>query len=167
MLSKKVNMIVIIGSLWISQVSAIPDPASYIESVIDDNFRDRLGVNFYITGSSDITNKAELASITYDVTEDIGLTMGTSVVTPNIFHYVDLSLRNPWTLFSWQSSVEVGYGRFQDKQIPKSRISQSISLDYPLDESFSVQLMLKHFTKALNQIKLDNSFIAMGVGLRI
>ena len=138
-----------------------------VDTLLDESLRDRLGVTFYVTGSSDITSKAELAAIAYDLNEDMSIVMGTSVVAPKHFHYLDVSWRNPWTLFSWQSSLEVGFGRFFEDEIFKNRISQSISLDYPIDDNFSVQLMAKRFTKALHEWRLTDSILAMGVGLKI
>lgn len=141
--------------------------SSRINALFDHGLRDRLGVSFYVSDSSEITNKAELAAVAYDVNEDMSIVMGTSVTMPRQFHYVDVSWRNPWTLYSWQSSIELGIGRYFVDESLQSRISQSISFDYPLDRSYSLQLMMKRFTRALHSLTHDSNLFAMGLGMRI
>ena len=141
--------------------------SSRVNALFDSSLRDRLGVSFYVADSSEITSKAELAAVMYDVNEDMSIVMGTSMATPSQFHYVDLSWKNPWTLFSWQSSIELGIGRYFVDESLHSRISQSISFDYPIDNSYSLQLMLKRFTRALHSMTHENNLFAMGVGMRI
>lgn len=150
------------SSLW-----AQSSLSSQINNMFEDSFRDRLGLSFYVSDSSDVSNKAELAALMYDVNEDMTIIMGTSMASPSQFHYVDVSWRNPWTLFSWQSSLELGIGRYFMGESLCSRISQSISFDYPLDRTLSLQVMWKRFTRALHSLSHDSGMFAMGVGMRI
>ena len=150
-----------------NMITASTGVPSMVNYLFDEKLRDRLGVNFYVSGSSEITTKAELAALVYDLNEDMSIIMGTNMASPNQFHYLDVSWRNPWTFFSWQSSLELGIGRFLSNAELQSHVSQSISFDYPLDQSMSVQVMLKRFSRALDDLSLGTSIVAMGLGLRI
>lgn len=150
-----------------NMITAATGFPSMVNYLFDEKLRDRVGVNFYVSGSSEITTKAELAALVYDFNEDMSIIMGTSMASPNHFHYLDVSWRNPWTFFSWQSSLELGIGRYLSNAELQSHVSQSISFDYPLDQSMSVQVLLKRFSKAIDDLSLGSSIVAMGLGLRI
>ena len=133
-----------------------------------DHLSQRLGVNLYIGNSSEVTTRHEFAALTYDITPEFSLNIGTSVSQPESFHYIDLSMHNPWTIMSWQSSMELGVGRYNanDDALEK-RLSQSISLGYGIDDIFSLHIMLKRFSKALFDFDNADNLFAMGVGMRI
>lgn len=143
--------------------------ASNAEATIGDvdYFNQRFGLNLYISGASDVINRSEIASLSYDVSTRMSVIMGTSIADPKNFQYLDLSLQSPWTFLSWQGSLELGVGRFFDKEDYQNRLSQSVSLDYTLDEFFSLQIMLKRFTKSIYHLGVDERVVAMGIGMRI
>lgn len=133
-----------------------------------DHLSQRLGVNLYVGNSSEVTSRHEFAALSYDITPDFSLNIGTSVSQPENFHYVDLSVQCPWTILSWQSSMELGIGRYASADaVLENRLSQSISLDYGIDDVFSFRIMLKRFSKTLFNFNDVNNLLAMGVGMRI
>ena len=149
-----------------NMITASTGVPSMVNYLFDEKLRDRLGVNFYVSGSSEITTKAELAALVYDLNEDMSIIMGTNMASPNQFHYLDVSWRNPWTFFSWQLLGARHWTILSNAEL-QSHVSQSISFDYPLDQSMSVQVMLKRFNRALDDLSLGTSIVAMGLGLRI
>ena len=114
-----------------------------------DALDQRIAVNVYVTGDNAIMPRSEFAAISYDLSTDFSIVMGSSVSDPERFHYLDLSLHHPWTLFSWQTSFELGISRYMDNDMIKHRLSQSITLDYSLDEFFSLQILFKRFLGGL------------------
>lgn len=132
-----------------------------------DYLSERFAFNFFVGGASEITQRAEFASISYDITTDMSLIVGSSVVDPRYFHFFDLSIHNPWTIWSLQSSIELGFGQYADAESIKRRLSHSISFDYPLDPIFSLQLVYKRFATMPYTYKSVDHLIALGLGLRI
>ena len=149
----------------ISSLCAVAD--SFYGYDMDGYFSDRFAFNLYVGGASEITQRAEFASVSYDINTDVSIVMGSSVSDPRYFHYVDLSIHNPWTLWSLQSSFELGIGQYVDSETIKRRVSQSISFDYPLDPFFSLQLMIKRFTPSVQQFKSVDHLFALGLGMRV
>ncbi len=141
--------------------------SSFEDFDFSDYLSERFALNFYVGGASEITQRAEFASISYDINTDVSFIVGTSVVDPRYFHFFDLSIHNPWTLWSLQSSFELGFGQYADAESIKRRISQSISFDYPLDPIFSLQLVFKRFAAMSYSYKSVDHLIALGLGLRI
>ena len=154
--------------LALTSVLAASINAGMIERNVNfDYLADRVGVNLYVSGAKDFSQGSEFAALSYDISTSMRLIVGSSVSAPSAFHYLDLSMSNPWTFLSWQSSFELGLGRYCDEQTIKNRITQSISLDYPIDEFFSVQILLKRFATTLHKFSDSSNMLAMGVGMKI
>ena len=145
--------------------------SAYGNGLIDENILDgflqRLGVNFYVGGQSKVTQRAEFASLTYDLSPDLSIVLGTNITMPNQFHYIDMSLQNPWTLLSWSSSFELGMSHYISNSNITNEISQGVSFGYPLSDSLSIQVILKRFTSAIYKLDGSVNLIALGVGMRV
>ena len=145
--------------------------SAYGNGLIDENILDgflqRVGFNLYVGRQSKVTQRAEFASLTYDLSPDLSIILGSNITMPNQFHYVDMSIQNPWTLLSWNSSLELGMSHHRSENNAISEISQGVSFEYPLSNRLSIQLLLKRFTTAIYRLKGSVNLIALGIGMRV
>lgn len=137
-----------------------------VDGNILDGFLQRLGFNFYVGGQSKVTQRAEFAALTYDLSPDLSVVLGSNITMPNQFHYVDMSIQNPWTILSWNSSFELGMSHHISDTNITNEISQGVSFGYPVSDSFSIQVMLKRFTSAIYKMKGSLNLVAIGIGMR-
>ena len=138
-----------------------------IDENVLDGFMQRVGFNVYVGGQSKVTQRAEFAALSYDLSPDLSVVFGSNMTMPNQFHYIDMSIHNPWTLLSWNSSFELGMSHHISGRSTKNEISQGLSLGYPLDDSFTIQVILKRFTSAIHKFEGGINLIALGIGMRI
>ena len=151
--------------LMVAKLSAYDN--GLIDENILDGFLQRMGVNFYVGGQSKVTQRAEFASLTYDLSPDLSIALGTNITMPNQFHYVDMSIQNPWTLLSWSSSFELGMSHYVSNSNKTNEISHGVSFAYPLSDSLSIQVILKRFTSAIYKLEGSMNLIALGIGMRV
>ena len=138
----------------------------FSQETIDDALQ-RIGLNLYVGGYKSTTRKSEFASLSYDLSPDLSINVGTNVAWANQFRFIDMSIHNPWTVLSLQSSLDFGVSHYQEGVDKVREISQGVSLQYPVNDDFSIQLIMKRFTSVIYQFQGRVSLVALGIGMRV
>ena len=126
----------------------------------------RMGFSLYVSEQQSISRRSEFLGVSYDLSHDFTINAGVNLATPKQISYLDLSINNPWTVFSWRSSIDLGVGSLTREE-NRLEVSQGLTIWYPIDDNFTVQFMVKRFSHGLSQNNELTGIIAMGLGASI